>query len=219
MIQQFIKRDGCDTLRVFFAGWGSDDNLFGGMVQGDVDYLLCYDYRTLSFDYSVFEGYKRVEVVAWSFGVWVAGQILVGDFMEGVNIVHSVAINGTLAPIDDELGIPNSIFEGTLGGFSPVGLVKFRRRMCGGSDGVKEFLALNPRRGLDELRDELEALGVAVRAQKTISNFHFSEVVISKSDNIIPTENQRRAWSGHSNLTELDDYHFSETIFERYLYE
>ncbi len=217
MIQQFIVNGGAKTLRVFFAGWGSDDNLFGGYVPQCADYLLCYDYRSLSFDYSLFEGYERVEVVAWSFGVWVAGVVLGTEEARGLNIVRSVAINGTLSPIDERRGIPPSIFEGTLSGFSPSGLVKFRRRMCGGSEGVKEFLALSPRRPLEELREELEALGTAVQSESERSKFQFLEVVISSADNIIPTANQMQAWREHKNVRVVEGYHFSTAIFDEYL--
>lgn len=37
-----------------------------------MDYMICYDYRTLDFDTSILEQYRQVNVVAWSMGVWAA---------------------------------------------------------------------------------------------------------------------------------------------------
>ena len=38
--------------------------------------MICYDYRTLDFDYSIFDRYRQVNVVAWSMGVWMGSLIL-----------------------------------------------------------------------------------------------------------------------------------------------
>ena len=38
---------------LFFAGWGSDENLFAGPVQEECDCLLCFDYKDLDFDLSL----------------------------------------------------------------------------------------------------------------------------------------------------------------------
>ena len=69
MKQRFIKKEGNSTLLLFFAGWGSDENLFAGPVQEGCDCLLCFDYKDLDFDYSLLEGYREIRVMAWSMGV------------------------------------------------------------------------------------------------------------------------------------------------------
>ena len=40
MKQRFIKKEGNSTLLLFFAGWGSDENLFAGPVQEECDRLM-----------------------------------------------------------------------------------------------------------------------------------------------------------------------------------
>ena len=73
---------------------------------------MCWDYRDLDFDAGVLEGYSTTRVLAWSMGVWVAGQVLSGmDMAPG----YRVAVNGTPFPIHDSLGIPEAVFDGTLG--------------------------------------------------------------------------------------------------------
>lgn len=213
MIQQFITQSGAKTLRIFFAGWGSDEKLFGKIPSGDFDLLLCYDYRTLDFNYSLITDYERIEVYGWSFGVWVAEVT-----MSGRKVDFSRAINGTAEPISDENGIPVAIFEGTLSTFSPQTLSKFRRRMCGTSDGVKAFLALEPRRSVEELREELAKLQEFVN-KISKKGFTWDEAVVGLNDNIIPTANQLNFWKDHKNVTTTPSAHFSIELFEQYLYE
>ena len=51
---------------LFFAGWGSEENLFRRPVEEGYDYLLCFDYRTLDFDYTLIEGYTEIRLLALS---------------------------------------------------------------------------------------------------------------------------------------------------------
>ncbi len=74
--QLFIKKENSPHLLLFFAGWGSDENLFRRTVAEGYDCLLC-------FDYSLLDGYREIRLLAWSMGVWVAGQILSGLLIPG----------------------------------------------------------------------------------------------------------------------------------------
>lgn len=114
MKQVFIKKEGNPRLLLFFAGWGSDENLFHRPVAEGYDYLLCFDYRTLDFDYSLLDGYREIRLLAWSMGVWVAGQILSGRTCPWK---MKLAVNGTSFPIDDQRGIAEAVFHGTLENF------------------------------------------------------------------------------------------------------
>lgn len=66
MKQLFIKKENSPRLLLFFAGWGSDENLFRRTVAEGYDCLLCFDYRTLEFDYSLLDGYREIRLLAWS---------------------------------------------------------------------------------------------------------------------------------------------------------
>lgn len=125
---------------------------YGG---GGYDCLLCFDYRTLEFDYSLLDGYREIRLLAWSMGVWVAGQILSGHTYPWK---MKLAVNGTPFPIDDRRGIAEAVFHGTLENFSDATLARFRRRICGGAGQVKEFLSHQPYRTAEELGAELAAL-------------------------------------------------------------
>ena len=103
MKQVFLRRvEGASDLLLFFAGWGAEpgmfkyDELTDG--SGTSDVMMCWDYRDLDFDAGVLEGYSTTRVLAWSMGVWVAGQVLSGlDMAPG----YRVAVNGTPFPIHD----------------------------------------------------------------------------------------------------------------------
>ena len=94
---------------LFFAGWGSEENLFRHPVEEGYDYLLCFDYRTLDFDYTQIEGYTEIRLLAWSMGVWVASRVFAGHSFPWQ---MKLAVNGTPFPIDDRCGIPEMIFKG-----------------------------------------------------------------------------------------------------------
>ena len=115
MKQTFIKKEGHPRLMLFFAGWGSEENLFRRPVEEGYDYLLCFDYRTLDFDYTLIEGYTEIRLLAWSMGVWAASRAFTGHSFPWQ---MKLAVNGTPFPIDDRRGIPEMIFKGTLEHFS-----------------------------------------------------------------------------------------------------
>ena len=50
-------------LLVFFAGWGSDENLFPPPATGGYDYMLCYNFGNPDFDFSIIEKYEK-EIMA-----------------------------------------------------------------------------------------------------------------------------------------------------------
>lgn len=101
------KKENNPRLLLFFAGWGSDENLFRRTVAEGYDCLLCFDYRTLEFDYSLLDGYREIRLLAWSMGVWVAGQILSEHTYPWE---MKLAVNGTPFPIDDRRGIAEAVF-------------------------------------------------------------------------------------------------------------
>ena len=70
MKQTFIKKEGHPRLMLFFAGWGSEENLFRRPVEEGYDYLLCFDYRTLIS--TIYRGYDR-NTDSWH-GRWAYGR-------------------------------------------------------------------------------------------------------------------------------------------------
>lgn len=212
MKQVFIKKEGNPRLLLFFAGWGSDENLFRRPVAEGYDYLFCFDYRTLDFDYSLLDGYREIRLLAWSMGVWVAGQILLGRTCPWE---MKLAVNGTSFPIDDQRGIAEAVFHGTLENFSDATLARFRRRICGGAGQVKEFLSHQPYRTTEELRAELAALEHEVGKAQPVT-LVWDKAIIGLCDKIFIPANQRAAWTG-TEVMEVEAEHYDTALFDRLL--
>lgn len=211
MKQRFIKKENNPRLLLFFAGWGSDERLFDRPVADGYDYLLCFDYRSPDFDYALLDGYREIRLLAWSMGVWAAGQTLAGrDYPWQMRL----AVGGTPFPIDDCRGIPEAVFRGTLAHFSDAVLVRFRRRICGTAEQVKEFLSHRPYRPVEELREELQALAACACCPS--ASFVWDKAIIGTCDKIFPPANQREAWRDVE-VIERDVEHYDGGLFDRLL--
>ena len=226
MKQVFLRRvEGASDLLLFFAGWGAEpgmfkyDELTDG--SGTSDVMMCWDYRDLDFDAGVLEGYSTTRVLAWSMGVWVAGQVLSGlDMAPG----YRVAVNGTPFPIHDSLGIPEAVFDGTLAMLSDNTLNKFRRRMCGSSEALEQLMSCSLHRTVDELREELSAIREAVlngaEHSNASGNFAWSHAVTGSGDLIFPAANQTEAWKGLDvPVSLLNIPHYDSSLFRKLLYK
>lgn len=188
-------------LILFFAGWGMDGEPLAGLGRDGYDTAVVWDYsdpRPLPADRLA--AYREICVLAWSFGVPYAARFIASHAVT-LPITRCVAVNGTLHPVDDTHGIPEAIFRGTLDNLDERNLTKFRRRMTGGGEAYARFAAMQPKRTIDSLTEELRH----VFADGPAPDPHFDTVYIAGADRIIPTANQRRAWDGHEHIEELGD--------------
>ena len=112
MKSKFIHRKNNNKLILFFNGWGMDESVVSHIENDSFDVCVFFHYDN-EFDLNIKEidSYKEVYVVAWSMGVWGAAKALQNT---NIKIHKSIAINGTLLPVNDENGIPVSIFKGTI---------------------------------------------------------------------------------------------------------
>lgn len=186
------RKDKKKNLLLFFAGWGMDEQPFLEYAPGKRDFIICYDYRSLAFNEELLNDYTDIKVVAWSMGVWAASQVL--DNLQ-LPVTESIAVNGTVYPVDDKKGISRNTFSRTLKGMNNTNLGKFRRRMCGKS--LENFLNKAPIRPVEELKKELAAIGelCSVLPPKT---FQWSLAYIGTNDKIFTLENQVNAWQGNN---------------------
>ena len=212
MQQKFIKKEHHPRLLLFFAGWGSDERLFNRPVAEGYDCLICFDYRLPDFDHALLEGYREVRLLAWSMGVWVAGQVLAGY---NYPWEMKLAVNGTPYPVDDRRGIPEAVFRKTLECFDGNGLARFRRRICGTADRTKEFLSHHPYRPVEELHAELAALWRSVHLLPP-SGFGWDRAIVGTCDKIFPPANQCEAWKGVE-VEERETEHYDGSLFDRLL--
>ena len=211
----FLRRSGSPTLELFFAGWGMDSRPFAWAADSphtaDCDFAVCYDYTDIQLDKvnqanAQLHGYSKVRVRAWSLGVYAASLVL-PDM--GCAISTAVAINGTLWPVDDELGIPHAVYDATAANLTAESLERFNRRMCGAHRAV--FEQRRPLRTVDSLRAELLHIRECA-ADRTRPQFTgWTQAVLSSRDKIFPIANMRRAWSATPQL-ELDEPHYMPDI-------
>ncbi len=189
----WLYRDGKPKLIIFCNGWGMDERPFRSILSEQYDVLMLSDYRSLSAvpDIpSLARDYAAVFLVSWSMGVW-AGQRLfysVRDYF-----TEAVAINGTLCPIHDKLGIPEEILLATLDNFSDDSRQKLYRRMCRDQEHCGHFLANLPGRSLASQRQELQVLLAGCDCRRAEESL-YSQVMIADRDRIMPTANQLEFW-------------------------
>lgn len=219
MKQVFIKKDNNPELILFFAGWGSDENLFNRDIKEEYDYMLCFDYSNLEFDYTPVMQYEGITILAWSMGVWVATNILSREEACHLKIRQKTAFNGTTNPINDAYGIPVEIFKGTMDNFSEKTLARFRRRICGNTENTKKFLSHLPYRDVESLKRELLSLWNMVHEDEKKKELKWDMAIIGMSDKIFPPENQIASWKGTETqvVTQADTEHYCSEFFNNFL--
>lgn len=206
MLSKFISRNKNQRLILIFAGWGMDWHPFRNLEMPGYDIMVMWDYRDLTYNWSVVSRYSEICLVAWSMGVF-AASLTVHEILP--RITKRVAVNGTLFPIDSRKGIPDAIYHGTLNALSPRTLRKFYRRMCTSAEEFARFEAVMPRRPVAELADELREI-------ETHTIFHVPQVeewdlaIVSRHDAIFPTENQINAWRGNTPVRFLESGHLPD---------
>lgn len=171
---------------VFFNGWGMDEAVVSHLEAKNYDVIMFYDYNDLSieFDFTMLNKYQKIYIVAWSMGVMLASLF-------DINFHKSIAINGTLKPIDNQYGIPEKIYDLTIKSFNENSAKKFIENMF--IDLPDKFLC---KRELDNQKSELVALKNYIGNE----NFVYDKVIISSADKIIPTKNQVAYWNLEPNF-------------------
>ena len=173
---------------LFFNGWGMDECVVKHLDCEDYDVLMFYDYNTLEidFDWDLLNIYSEKNFIAWSMGVMVGGKYL--DKLGSLK--QTVAINGTLKPIDAEFGIHPKIYDLTIKGFNENGRKRFIDSM------FNETIDINCKRDIDEQHSEL----IALKNYQANEAFKYNKILISDNDKIIPTKSQVAFWGIEPNL-------------------
>ncbi len=193
-------------LLLIFAGWGMDPRPFETLAPEGYDVAVAWDYSDLSAPWvKNLEHYSEIVVMAWSFGVPAAASFILDH--PALPITARIAVNGTQHPVDDRLGIPSEIFRGTLDSLSDSNLTRFYRRMCGGAAPYRQFAERLPERDVEELREELRAIG----SRGDCTPVMWDKAFISSGDLVIPPAAQREAWCEEAYMvTELTGPHLPD---------
>jgi malonyl-ACP O-methyltransferase BioC len=210
MIQQFISQSPeHNDLILIFLGWGADATQLRALHHKGCDIMAVWDYRDDTFDATPIHCYRNIYIFAWSMGVMMAELTL--NAHPELRPTICIAVNGSVTPIDDYVGIPRAIFQGTLAGLNEATLKKFQRRMCSSNHEYADYCTVLPNRPIEELRDELRILGErAEQMQRQSRATHWSRAIVAKNDRIFPIENMRRAWSGTTRVRETESAHLPD---------
>ncbi len=206
MSTEWLYKDQGKSIIVCCNGWGMDANPFRPLQSFDYDVLILSDYTSdfvVPDIVSLIEEYEEKVLLGWSMGVSY-GQKLFSDHSGLFN--RCIAVNGTLYPIDNDFGIAENVYRTTLQQMSKEALDKFYRRMCRSNSTLQQFTRNCPKRMLDNQLKELKHIGEYGNCLPGDSPI-YSDVIISKTDYIIPTSNQYRFWKTYKHKF-IADYHF-----------
>lgn len=207
MKYKWLNKENNNKLIIFFNGWGMDENAIKHLQAEEYDIVMLYDYNSLDTDLKFDKEYEQINLIAWSMGVMAAsvcfksadGSTDKNPFSvlyKTCKKFKSVAMNGTLKPIDFEYGIHPKIYDLTIQGFDEKGRDKFVSNMFDYSSGANVYKAGVREDSLENLRAELAAL----KNYKGNEYFSYDKVYISKNDKIIPTKHQVNYWGVEPNL-------------------
>lgn len=189
MKYKWLNKQKNNSLIIFFNGWGMNESVINHMDFSAHDFVMFYDYNSLDtdFDFDLFNQYEKKYLVAWSMGAMIAT-----NFKKQLGkIQKSIAINGTLRPINDIYGIPTKIYDLTLRSFNETSATKFINNMFDKNENIPIIL-----REFENIKTEL----IAIKNYKSDENFIYDTVYISTNDKIIPTKNQSEYWKKEPNL-------------------
>jgi biotin synthesis protein BioG len=201
-VEKFTQKN--ENLIVFFSGFMMDPEIFDFLDRVGHDIFFIYDYRDFDIDNTIFEdveSYFKVDLISFSLGVSIAPHIMKNlskDFSD------SIAINGTLKPIDNYFGIPEKIFQGTLDNLSEENLDRFYKRVFGNNiEKFKKFLSYN----VIKAKNELKSIQSFLQVNRLVENIYF-KAIISEEDKIFPPSNQMSFWQHEVNVTFIPESHF-----------
>lgn len=182
MKTNWLNHKNHEKLIVYFAGWSMNGSEVSQLKTADFDVLAVYDYKDLGFDCEQIKGYQEIYVIAWSFGVAVANKL-------SLPAKKSIAVNGTLKPIDDNFGIMNAFFDQTLATMNEENYQSFLARTFNKTDDRSAISF----REIDEQREELRILGETFQNCQMENKFDLA--VISKRDRIFLKRAQTAFWA------------------------
>jgi biotin synthesis protein BioG len=175
----WLKQNGHKSLILFFAGWQIGSETIAHL-QGEYDVLFVDLLDDAHETLPELTAYETVNAVAFSFGVaafahWQGRPDIAFD--------KSIAINGTLAPVDRSFGIPPIVMQKTIDSLSAESFQAFLVRCFGAAQPLQEI-------NVERARAQLET----VQAWEELPVAHFDAAWVSTKDKIFPPQNQKRFW-------------------------
>lgn len=209
MNYHWLIKNKAEDLIIFFNGWSMDANPYRHLNSTGYDVLILSDYRSLTMPQevlSILQPYKALYLVAYSLGVWVS-QHLLNRLPD--TPAYSLAINGTLNPIDDRYGIPVKAYDQMIETFNERAIRDFQLSLFNNSLDASRFNENRPDRHWQDQLEELVKLKEAVNADPLDrTTGQFDTAIISSQDAVISARNQLRFWKDQCTVKMMDFGHF-----------
>lgn len=212
---KFLHGSDSKRLILIFAGWAMDSRPFDNLTYPGYRLAVVWDYTDELLETEELNDFDEICVLAWSYGVFMAARFMASH--PELPITASVAVNGTMHPVNKRYGIAPEIFDMTLKALSAQSVMKFYRRMCGGSSAYARFGERMPQRDTDSLAAELKNISDTYRRDGA-PEWSWDYAFISDNDLVILPESQVNAWTDAGTaIRRLDGAHLPD--FNRLLNE
>lgn len=191
---------GNRRLILFILGWGATPNALQPITfPAGYDVFCCYDHRQLQpLKAGDFAQYERIYLFAWSFGVWVAGQIC-----QELPLHRAVAINGTPYPASPQYGLRLKVLQRTIRSVAALGGNPFKDE-----EHPTRYAPPGPfeEPSPQQQVEELDFLAEACQSLPEQPQLPWHRAYIATQDEIFPPARMRAYWgdTGH----DFDSFHF-----------
>ena len=184
-MQQFFQPKNSDTLIIFFAGWGCDENQFTNLHDNE-DVLILYDYQNLDLNFD-FSKYRHIDLIAYSAGVFIA-SIMQNKIP---NLRQKIAVCGNPYLMDEKLGLSATTIEI----FKTIDLdnfLEFRRQYMVDNEGeFQKYNNLQSLRSLESCQNELSCLQKIYQEHKDEINPDFDLALMAEKDVLFKLKRQK----------------------------
>ena len=204
MKHQWLKQsDAAENIIVFFSGWGFDASIVQDLaIRKDTNVLFINDYRSLEYQLPNLEHYQHRYLIAWSFGV-----AAYSVWQNQTSTIHSqfdctVAVNGSMIPINRKTGIPELVVKKTIDTLSVDSFQVFAQKCFAPTDNkINEHFIIDVNARKNELLE-------IQQRQYPENTLQWHKVWISSNDKIFPLRNLQYAWQDHgSRIEQIDASH------------
>lgn len=193
-----------ETVTLWFLGWGFDDGV-AKHIETAGDTILLWDYTDLNHNLRL-DRWGRIEVVAWSMGVWAAERLIADGAIPLPS--RATAICGTPMPCDAAMGIGCKAVEMTADNWGETNRAKFARKMALSAEQAATIAPLLARRTAADQQAELRSIAEAQKGDPP-THMTWDEAIVGLRDRIFPPAAQRLWWDAHAkSVREMDIPHW-----------
>lgn len=199
MHHTWLKRSGNRDLVLFILGWASTPNAVCHIDPPGCDVLALYDYTDMQLP-ELPTGYRRIYLIAWSFGVWAAEQLC-----RRLPLYKAIALNGTPYPVDERYGMRLRVVMRTMQKIARTGAELSRDP----AQNPTRYMPAGPYadRSAEEKIAELARLAEWSR-ESSSAGLPWTQAYIGDADEIFPPERMWAYWQSVGLGISFHSFHY-----------